>query len=108
MTAKPRVKVDKRTVAKGDLVEIQALASHLMESGERRDGKGVLVPREILNKFSCSADGREIFAADFTPAIAANPYIRFKFRPRGSVRLLLTWTDDNGSKITAEERITVT
>jgi sulfur-oxidizing protein SoxZ len=108
MIPKPRIRIDKRTVSKGDVVEVQALVSHLMETGERKDGSGVLVPRRILKKFSCDADGQEIFAANLTPAIAANPYIRFKFKPQRSVRLLLTWIDDNETKIVAEEKIIVT
>lgn len=110
MTPKPRIRIDKRTVAKGDVVDVQTLVSHLMETGERKDGSGVPVPRRILNKFSCEADGREIFSADLTPAIAANPYIRFKFKPQnlGPLRLRFTWVDDDGSRIVAEEQIIVT
>jgi sulfur-oxidizing protein SoxZ len=107
MTPKPRIRIDKRTVPKGDVVEVQALVSHLMETGERKDDSGVLVPRRILRTFSCVADGQVIFTANLTPAIAANPFIRFKFKALHSARLLLTWIDDDGSKIVAEEQITV-
>ncbi len=109
MTSKPRIRIDNKAVPQGGVVEVRALVSHLMETGERKDG-GVLVPRRILNKFSCEAGGREIFAADLTPAVSANPYIRFKFKPwaSGPLRLRFNWIDDDGSTIIAEEHIIVT
>ncbi len=107
MVPRPRIRIDKRTVSKGDIVEVQALISHLMETGERKDGSGALVPRQILSKFRCDADGQQIFAVNLTPAVTANPYIRFKFKPQRSIDLLLTWTEDNGSVVVAEEKITV-
>ena len=45
--------------------------------------------------------------ADFEPAISANPYIQFHFRAMESGPVVLTWTDDDGSKIVGEEKITV-
>lgn len=109
MTPKPRIRIDKRTVTKGDVVDVQALISHLMETGERQAG-GVLVPRSILKKFSCEAGGGEIFAADLTAAISANPYFRFKFKPQapGPLRLRFTWINEDGNNIVAEEQIIVT
>ena len=66
------------------------------------------MPRKILNKFTCELNGKQVFAADFEPAVSANPYIQFKFKAQESGTLMLTWTDDDGTKITAEEKITVT
>ena len=108
MAVKPRIKLDKKEAKKGELVEVKALVSHVMESGQRRDGAGNIVPRKILNKFTCTVNGKEVFAADFEPAVSANPYIQFKFRATESGPVVLTWTDDDGSTIVGEESITVT
>ena len=105
---KPRIKLDKKQAKKGDLVEVKALVSHVMESGQRRDGAGNLIPRKILNKFICTVNGKEVFSADLEPAISANPYIQFKFRAQESGAVVLTWVDDDGSKIVGLESITVT
>jgi sulfur-oxidizing protein SoxZ len=78
-----------------------------MESGQRRDGAGNAIPRKILNKFTCTVNGKPVFAADFEPAISANPYIQFKFRAQESGPVVLTWTDDDGSTIIGEETIKV-
>ena len=80
---KPRIKLDKKQAKKGDLVEVKALVSHIMETGLRKDASGNTIPRKILNKFTCTVNGKQVFAADFEPAISANPYIQFKFTRPG-------------------------
>ena len=106
-TVKPRIKLDKKEAKKGELVEVKALVQHVMETGNRRDASGNVVPRKILNKFVCTVAGKQVFAADFEPAVSANPYIQFKFKAAESGPVVLTWTDDDGSTIVGEEKITV-
>ena len=105
--AAPRIKLDKKEAKKGDIVEVKALVAHTMESGQRKNAKGETIPRKILNKFTCTVAGKEVFSADFEPAVAANPYIQFKFRAQESGPVVLTWTDDDGSKIVGQAEITV-
>ena len=107
MAVKPRIKLDKKEAKKGDLVEVKALVSHVMETGQRRDAAGNVVPRKILNKFTCTVAGKQVFAADFETAVSANPYIQLKFKAQESGPVVLTWTDDDGSTIVGEETITV-
>ncbi|HVZ54197.1 MAG TPA: thiosulfate oxidation carrier complex protein SoxZ [Pseudolabrys sp.] len=107
MATKPRIKLDKPQAKKGDIVEVKALVQHIMESGQRKGSDGKPIPRKILNKFVCTVNGKEVFSADFEPAISANPYIQFHFRAMESGPVVLTWTDDDGSKIVGEDKITV-
>jgi sulfur-oxidizing protein SoxZ len=107
MAIKPRIKLDKKEAKKGELVEVKALVQHVMETGQRKDASGNTIPRKILNKFTCTVNGKEVFSADFEPAIAANPYIQFKFKATESGPVVLTWIDDDGSKVVGEEQITV-
>ena len=106
-TVKPRIKLDKKDAKKGDVIEVKALVSHIMETGQRKDRDGKVIPRKILNKFTCTVNGKEVFAADFEPAVSANPYIQFKFKATESGPVVLTWIDDDGSKIVGEETLTV-
>jgi sulfur-oxidizing protein SoxZ len=104
---KPRIKLDRKEVKAGDIVEVKALVSHIMETGQRKDPQGNTIPRKILNRFTCTVAGKQVFAADFEPAISANPYIQFKFKATESGPVVLTWTDDDGSTIVGEETIKV-
>lgn len=104
---KPRIKLDKKEVKKGDVIEIKTLVSHTMESGQRKDKEGKTIPRKILNKFSCELNGQVVFGCDLDSAVSANPYFQFKLRPQESGTLTFTWIDDDGSKIQATEQIKV-
>ncbi len=77
---KPRIKLDKKEAKKGDIVEVKALVQHTMETGQRKDAQGNTIPRKILKQFTCTVAGKQVFAADFEPAVSANPYIQFKFK----------------------------
>ena len=95
--AKPRVKLPK-TAAKGEIIEIKTLISHTMESGQRKNRKtGEKIPRKIINKFTCTFNGKEVFAADWHPAISANPYMAFYTKVTESGTFEFTWVDDDGS-----------
>ena len=107
MSVKPRIKLDKKEAKKGDVIEVKALVSHIMETGQRKDRDGKVIPRKIFNKFTCTVNGKEVFAADFEPAVSANPYIQFKFKATESGPVVLTWIDEDGSKIVGEETLTV-
>lgn len=107
MAADIRIKLDKTEAKKGELVEVKALVTHPMETGLRKDPDGKLIPRKILNKFICLVAGKEVFSADFEPAISANPYIRFKFKAEESGPVILTWIDDDGSNIVGQASIAV-
>jgi sulfur-oxidizing protein SoxZ len=106
MAEKPRLKVPKEA-RKGEVIEIKTLISHAMESGLRKDDAGHLVPRKIINRFTCEFNGKPVFACDLEPAIAANPYFQFTVRVEESGTFRFTWIDDDGTVVTADETITV-
>jgi sulfur-oxidizing protein SoxZ len=105
---RPRIRLDKTEISAGDIIDVRTLIAHTMESGQRRDRDGNVIPRSIINTFKCEFEGEVVFACDMEPAISANPYFQFKFRPDRSGTLVFTWVDDNGSVTTASEDITVT
>jgi len=105
-TPKPRVKVPK-TAKAGEVITIKTLIDHVMETGQRKDKQGKVIPRHIINKFTCEFEGQTIFSTDIRPAISANPYFEFSAKPNKSGKFKFTWVDDNGSTYTAEEAIEV-
>ena len=53
----------KKLVKPGEVIEVKTLVTHEMESGHRRDSNGALVPRRIINRLTCSYNGRPVFEA---------------------------------------------
>jgi len=105
-TPKPRVKVPK-TAKAGEVIVLKTLISHEMESGQRKDKEGKVIPRKIINKFTCELNGQLVFSADIDPAISANPYLEFSARVPESGTFKFTWVDDDGSIYTDEQKIEV-
>ena len=106
-TPKPRVRAPKKA-SKDEVVEIKTLISHPMESGQRKDRKtGEIIPRKIINSFTCTYNGQEVFKADFHPAISANPYMSFFVKVEESGEFEFTWVDDDGSTYSKKSKLTV-
>ncbi|MCC0029263.1 MAG: thiosulfate oxidation carrier complex protein SoxZ [Brucellaceae bacterium] len=105
-SAKPRVKVPKSASA-GEVITIKTLISHKMESGQRKEADGTVIPRQIINKFSCTFNGAPVFECDLDPAVSANPYFEFTAKVNESGTFAFTWVDDDGSTYTDEKTIEV-
>ncbi|HEX6958203.1 MAG TPA: thiosulfate oxidation carrier complex protein SoxZ [Ferrovibrio sp.] len=103
---KPRIRVPSEA-KKGEVIEVKTLISHPMESGQRKDSKGQLIPRKIINKMSVTYNGKTVFEAKLEPAISANPYISFYMKATESGEMAFAWTDDDGSVYKATQQIKV-
>jgi sulfur-oxidizing protein SoxY len=94
-------------VRRDEVVEIKTMISHRMETGLRVDTAGRPIPRRIINRMVCSRDGEAIFAADFSPAIAANAYLDFHIVARESALLTFSWHEDGGAEYRTNRVLTV-
>lgn len=92
---KPRVKVPKSAAA-GETITIKSLISHKMESGQRKDGDGNLIPRSIINRFVVAFNGETVIDVDLAPAISTNPYFEFEAMIPAAGDMTFTWYDDDG------------
>ncbi len=93
---KPRVKVPKSAAA-GEAVTIKTLINHAMESGQRKDADGNLIPRSIINRFTCDFNGQSVVDVKMEPAISTNPYFEFEATVPEAGEFKFTWYDDDGS-----------
>jgi sulfur-oxidizing protein SoxZ len=103
---RPRVRLPESAKV-GDVIEVKTLISHAMETGQRKDSDGKPIPRFIINSFTATFAGAEVFKAELHPAIAANPYIAFYMRVPGPGEFEFTWTDDNGAKVSEKLKLNV-
>lgn len=103
---KPRIRIP--NARKDEIVEIKTLISHPMESGQRKDIDGKVIPRKIINKMSVVYNGKPVFEAKLEPAMSANPYLSFFLKCSESGKLEFIWTDDDGVIYRTVQPITVT
>ena len=97
-----------KSARRGEVIEIKTLLSHAMETGHRTGPNGTILPRDIVERFSCTYNGVVVFEADLHPAISANPYLVFTTVARESGTIALTWSGDNGFAQTETALIVVT
>ncbi|MEO0766988.1 MAG: thiosulfate oxidation carrier complex protein SoxZ [Pseudomonadota bacterium] len=103
---KPRVKVPK-TAAAGETITIKTLISHKMESGQRKDDDGNVIPRSIINRFTADFNGQNVIDVTLEPAISTNPYFQFEATVPESGEFTFTWYDDDGDVYDTSKKIEV-
>ncbi len=97
MANKTRIKLPEKT-AVGDVIEIRALINHVMETGNRKDAAGNIIPRNIVKSLTVTFGSVTVFKAEFGPGISSNPFVAFHMRVPGPGEFVFTWEDDGGVK----------
>ncbi|WP_439537393.1 thiosulfate oxidation carrier complex protein SoxZ [Methyloversatilis sp.] len=92
-----------RAASNGNETEVKILMSHDMETGQRKDASGALVPAHHITELTATHNGRVVLAAQFGPAVSKNPYLQFKFAggAKGD-KVNVSWVDNKGDKRTDE------
>ena len=101
-----RVRVPKEA-KRGEVIRVTILIQHPMETGYRLDGDGKKVPKNVIRSLTCRYNGVEVFRAQMSPGIAANPYLQFPTLATESGELVFDWVDDAGERGSARQAITV-
>ena len=101
-----RIQIPKEA-KRGELIEVRILIQHPMETGYRHDDIGHLIKRNVINAFSCRYNGAEVFRADLSSGISANPYLQFYTFADASGEFEFSWIDDEGQRGSERQSIVV-
>jgi sulfur-oxidizing protein SoxZ len=85
-------------IAAGDVVTVRLLIQHGMETGYRQDMDGRVVPRNVIRLVRCELDGVEVFRAEPSSGISANPFFEFQVRVVQAGVWWVRWEDDAGAQ----------
>ena len=95
-----------RATAQPAGVDGRVLMSHEMETGQRRDSAGKLVPAHFISNVTVSHAGKVVLSAEWGPAVAKNPYLQFKFQGgKKGDEITVTWVDNKGETRTDKATI---
>jgi len=90
----------------GGVTEVKVLMSHEMETGQRRDAAGALVPAWFIQNVTATHNGKTVLSAQWGPAVAKNPFLSFRFKgAQKGEKVQVTWVDNKGDKRTDEATI---
>ena len=106
MTVRAIVNVPSKA-KRGEIIAINTLIGHVMESGFNYTTTGIRRPRDIITSFVATYNGEEVFRAELFSAIAANPFISFHTVATESGVIEFKWTGDNGFSATKQSKIAV-
>jgi sulfur-oxidizing protein SoxZ len=96
-----------RAASKDGITEVRVLMNHEMETGQRRDAAGALVPAWFIQEVRATLNDRQVMTSQWGPSIAKNPYFAFKIKggTKGDM-VSVTWVDNRGETRTDTARVT--
>ena len=92
-----------RAGLKGDIVDVRVLMNHPMETGQRKDGAGNLIPLHFIQEIAVKLNGKAVIDAQISQAVSRNPV--FSFRVKGAKpgdKLEISWLDNKGERNSTE------
>jgi len=92
-----------RAQVAGDKATVRVLMAHEMESGQRRDSAGALVPAWFISEVSATHNGKVVMTAEWGPAVSKNPFLQFTIKgAKAGDKIGVTWKDNKGGTRTDE------
>ena len=95
-----------RAQAAGDKATVRVLMSHEMESGQRKDSSGKLVPAHFINEVSATLNGKVVLTAEWGPSVSKNPFMQFVVKgAKAGDKISVSWKDNKGDSRTDETTV---
>ena len=83
----------------GDAVDVKVLMGHPMETGQRKNEKGDLVPVHFIQNVIATHNGKVVLDAQWSQAVARNPFLGFRVKgAKAGDKITVSWTDTAGDK----------
>ena len=95
-----------RAGLKGDLVDVRVLMNHPMETGQRKDSSGNLIPVHFIQEITVKLNGKSVIEAQVSQAVSRNPV--FTFRLKGGAKgdkIEVSWLDNKGENASIETAV---
>ena len=92
-----------RAQAQGDKTTVRVLVGHEMESGQRKDAAGKIVPAWYIQNISAAWNGKTVMSAQWGTAVSKNPFVQFSFKGgKAGEKVQVSWVDNRGDKASIE------
>ena len=95
-----------RAQVAGDKATVRVLMSHEMETGQRKDSAGKVIPAWFIQDVAASHNGKQVLSAQWGPSVSKNPFLQFSVKgAKAGDKIAVTWTDNKGDKRTDEATV---
>lgn len=91
-----------RAQIKGDTTDVKVLMNHPMETGQRRDPKGQLMPAHFIQTVTVMLNDKIMMESDLSQGVSKNPFLGFRIKgAKAGDKLTVSWVDNLGDKNSA-------
>jgi sulfur-oxidizing protein SoxZ len=90
-----RIRVPDR-VTRGELIVVNAIVSHPMDTGFFRDADGKPIPAYFIKDVVVTYGDQEVARFIWTSGISRDPVVSFTLRADHEAPLTMTWSDNKG------------
>lgn len=88
-----------RAQIQDEIADIRVLMQHPMETGQRKDDKGQMLPAHFIQTFTVALNGKPLVEGQLNTSVSKNPLFTFKARGvKAGDKLSVTWTDNTGAR----------
>ncbi|WP_200947312.1 thiosulfate oxidation carrier complex protein SoxZ [Ramlibacter sp. Leaf400] len=95
-----------RAQAQGSGAVVRVLMSHEMETGQRKDPAGKVIPAWHITDVTATHNGKQVLAAEWGPGVAKNPFLQFTVKgAKAGDKIAVTWKDNKGDTRTDEATV---
>ena len=92
-----------RAQVAGSNATVRVLMNHEMESGQRKDTAGKLIPAWHITEVIATHNGKPVMTAEWGPAVSKNPFVQFTIKgAKAGDKISVTWKDNKGDTRTDE------
>lgn len=97
-----------RAQLQGDMAEVKILMNHPMETGQRKDTGGNILPAHFIQNVTVTLNGKPVMEAQWGTGVSKNPFLGLKVkRVKAGDRIAVTWTDNKDDKRTDETTVMI-
>ena len=95
-----------RAQVAGDKATVRVLMAHEMETGQRKDAAGKVIPGWFIQEVSAQHNGKLVLSAHWGPAVSKNPFMQFNVKgAKAGDKISVSWVDNKGDKRTDEATV---
>ncbi|MFL5402738.1 MAG: thiosulfate oxidation carrier complex protein SoxZ [Gemmatimonadales bacterium] len=91
-----RIRVPDR-INRGDLIIVNSIVSHPMDTGFFRNADGAPIPAYFIKDVVVTYAGREVARFEWTSGISRDPVVSFTLKADTEAPLTMVWTDNKGA-----------
>jgi sulfur-oxidizing protein SoxZ len=86
-----------RTKLNGEVAEIRITAAHPMETGQRKETNGKIVPAHFMQSLTVAVDEKILIDGQTGAYLSRNPTFSFKVKGvKAGQKIIVTWSDSKG------------